>query len=92
MGRVNEWVEAAGSSVDVAVEAALAELGLESPDQVEVEVLQQPVKGVLGTSWRSQDALVKVTAKPPEKKRRRRGGRRRSSSSASSKTRRRRPK
>lgn len=87
MGRVNEWVEAAGSSVDVAVEAALAELGLESPDQVEVEVLQQPVKGVLGTSWRSQDALVKVTAKPPEKKRRRRGGRRRSSGSASSKTR-----
>ena len=42
MAGVNEWLEVQGSSVDVAVEAALAELGLASKEEVIVEVLQEP--------------------------------------------------
>ena len=34
-----EWLEAEGESVDEAVKAALEALGLESPDQVTVEVV-----------------------------------------------------
>ncbi len=62
-----EWVEVKGPSVDVAVEAALAELGLSSRDEADVEVLQQPEKGFLGIG--RTDAVVRV--KPLPKKRRR---------------------
>lgn len=70
-----DWVEVQGSTVDVAVAAALKELQLSSPDEVTIEVLQEPKSGFLGVG--SQDALVKVTPKPQQKPRRRR--RRRSS-------------
>ncbi len=73
MGRAQEWVEAAGSTVDVAVEAALAELGLSSRDEAEIEVISEGKTGILGSSWRAQEAVVKVTAKPKQRKRRRRG-------------------
>ena len=43
-----EWVEVRGKSVEIAVEAALRELGIESAEQAEVEVLQEPEKGFLG--------------------------------------------
>ena len=62
-----EWVEVKGPSVDVAVEAALAELGIESRDEVDIEVLQEPEKGFLGIG--RTDAVVRV--KPRPKKRRR---------------------
>jgi spoIIIJ-associated protein len=62
-----EWVEVKGPSVEVAVEAALAELGIESRDDVDVEVLQEPEKGFLGIG--RTDAVVRV--KPLPKKRRR---------------------
>ena len=62
-----EWVEVKGPSVEVAVEAALAELGIESRDDVDVEVLQEPEKGFLGIG--RTDAVVRV--KPRPKKRRR---------------------
>ena len=65
-----EWVEASGSSVALAVEAALTELGLDSADQAEIEVLQQPKPGFLGIG--KQDAVVKVMPKQRDK-----GGRRR---------------
>ncbi len=65
-----EWLEAEGESVDDAVQAALAELGLQSADQVEIEVLREPKKGFLGLG--SQLALVKVTRKPSGRRRRRR--------------------
>jgi spoIIIJ-associated protein len=65
-----EWVEAQGKTVEVAVKAALQELGLSSPDEAEIEILQEPKAGFLGLG--AQDALVKVTAKPKEKSRRRR--------------------
>ncbi|MGZ8785905.1 MAG: RNA-binding cell elongation regulator Jag/EloR [Acidimicrobiia bacterium] len=62
-----EWVEVKGPSVEVAVEAALAELGIESRDDVDIEVLQEPEKGFLGIG--RTDAVVRV--KPLPKKRRR---------------------
>lgn len=69
-----EWVEVRGKDVDIAVSAAVEELGLEGPDAAEVEVLQQPERGFLGMGGR--DAIVRV--KPKQQKtgrRRRRGGR-----------------
>ncbi len=79
-----EWLEAEGESVDAAVQAALDELGLESAEQVEVEVLREPKKGFLGLG--TQLALVKVTRKPSRRRRRRRGRSRGSTSSADSKS------
>lgn len=68
-----EWVEVQGKSVDVAVAAALAELGLSSPDEATIEVLQEPKSGFLGMG--GQEAIVKVTRTPKKRRRRRRGGR-----------------
>ena len=56
-----EWVEVRGPSVEKAVEAALAELGLSSPDEADVEVMQEPQRGFLGLG--GQDALVRVKRK-----------------------------
>jgi spoIIIJ-associated protein len=56
-----EWVEVRGPNVEKAVEAALAELGLSSPDQADVEVMQEPQRGFLGLG--GQDALVRVKRK-----------------------------
>ena len=67
-----EWVEVTGTTVDVAVEAALAELGLESADQAEVEVIQEGKPGFLGVGARS--AIVKVSRKPRKRNRRNRRG------------------
>ena len=67
-----EWVEASGSTVAVAVEAALAELGIKDPERASVEVLQEPKPGFLGMG--KQPAVVKVSVKPAETS----GGRRRS--------------
>ena len=52
-----------GKSIDDAVEAALLELGASRSD-VDIEVMQEPVKGFLGLG--AKDAVVKVTAKAPE--------------------------
>lgn len=76
MDTPREWLELAGPTVDAAVKAALAELGLESADQLEVEVIQENKKGVLGLGGR--EAIIKVT--PLQQKRRRRRRRRRSGS------------
>lgn len=68
-----EWVEVQGKSVDVAVAAALDELGLSSPEEATIEVLQEPKSGFLGMG--GQEAIVKVTRTPKKRRRRRRGGR-----------------
>ena len=52
-----EWVEASGTTVEVAVAAAVAELGI-TPDEADIEVLQDPKPGFLGLG--GQDAIVKV--------------------------------
>jgi len=67
-----EWVEVKGPSVDVAVEAALAELGVSSRDEVDVEILQQPEKGFLGIG--RTDAVVRVKPLPRKRKRKRSTG------------------
>ncbi len=66
-----DWVEAEGKTVEVAVQAALDELGVESRDDVQIEILQEPTKGFLGIG--GQDAIVKVIPRPKRKSRRRRG-------------------
>ena len=73
---VEEWVEVEGVSVEVAVKAALDELGIKEEAQAEVKVIREPQRGFLGIG--RQDALVSV--KPlPKKRRRSRGGRKRKS-------------
>ncbi|MEN8112833.1 MAG: RNA-binding cell elongation regulator Jag/EloR [Actinomycetota bacterium] len=63
-----EWVEATGKTVEIAVEAAIAELGLESPEQANVEVIQEAKAGFIGVGARP--AVVKVSRKPRRKNRR----------------------
>lgn len=53
-----EWVEVQGDDVEVAVEAALQELGLSSRDEADVEVIQEPQRGFLGMG--GQKAIVRV--------------------------------
>lgn len=73
-----EFVEVRGKTVDVAVQAAMQELGVTDRERLEVEVVQQPEKAVLGL-FGGKDAVVRVTVKPEEKnkrrRRRRKGGR-----------------
>jgi spoIIIJ-associated protein len=69
---MEQWVEVEGATVDVAVTAAMAELELSSPDQANVEVLQEPKAGFLGMG--AKPAIVKVSRRPkPRRQRRRRG-------------------
>ncbi len=67
-----EWVEVTGSTVEIAVEAALEELGIDSVENAEVEVLQEAAAGFLGMGRRP--AIVKVVRAPSRSKRRRRRG------------------
>ena len=67
-----EWVEVTGSTVEIAVEAALEELGIDSVENAEVEVLQEATGGFLGMG--SRPAIVKVVRAPSSSKRRRRRG------------------
>jgi spoIIIJ-associated protein len=64
------WVEAVGKTVDEAVAEAMKALEIESRDQVDVEILEEPKAGFLGLG--GKEALVRVTAKPKPKRRRRR--------------------
>jgi len=63
-----EWVEVRGPTVELAVQAAVEELGLTSPDQANVEVLQDAERGFLGLG--RKDAVVRVQAKPKRRRRR----------------------
>lgn len=65
-----EFVEVRGKSVEVAVAGALAELGLESEEQAEVEVIAEGKKGFRFMG--GEDAVVRVRPKPKPKRRRRR--------------------
>lgn len=67
-----EWVEVRGKTVDLAVEVAMRELGIDDVARVEVEVLQEPERGFLGIGAR--DAVVRVKPKPAKKRRRKKRG------------------
>ncbi|MEE8457576.1 MAG: RNA-binding cell elongation regulator Jag/EloR [Acidimicrobiia bacterium] len=77
-----EWVEVQGKTVDLAVDVAVEELGLNSREDAKVEIIQEPKPGFLGMGGR--DAIVKVSRAP--KKRRRRRSRARSGKSRESAT------
>ncbi|MDP9495384.1 MAG: Jag N-terminal domain-containing protein [Actinomycetota bacterium] len=67
-----DYLEVRARTVDLAIEAAMTELGIADREQLAVEVLQEPEKGFLG--FGGQDAVVRVTQR---KTRRRRNERRR---------------
>jgi spoIIIJ-associated protein len=67
-------IEVRAKTVDLAVEAAMQELGVTDREQLAVEVIQQPEKGFLGIG--GQDAVVRVKRR---KSRRRRNERKRES-------------
>ena len=67
-------IEVRARTVDLAVEAAMQELGVTDREQLAVEVIQQPEKGFLGLG--GQDAVVRVKRR---KSRRRRNERKRES-------------
>lgn len=52
-------IEVRAKTVDLAVEAAMLELGVEDRDEVSVKVLSEPVKGFLGIG--GEDAVVLVS-------------------------------
>lgn len=70
-----EWVEVEGITVEVAVKAALEELGIPEESKAQVKVIREPQRGFLGIG--RQDALVRVKPGPKEGRRRSRGGRKR---------------
>jgi len=61
-----EYVEVRAKSVELAVEAAMQELEVTDREDVEVEVITEPVKGFLGMG--GQDAVVRVKRQPDNKK------------------------
>lgn len=63
-----DWVEAQAKTVEAAIEAAMADLGIVSVDQAKVEVVQEPKTGFLGMG--GVDAIVKVSRKPARRRRR----------------------
>ena len=67
-------IEVRAKTVDLAVEAAMQELGVDSRDEVDVQVMTEPVKGFLGMG--GQDAVVRVKRMPAKRRRnrKRRGG------------------
>ncbi len=61
------YVEVKAKTVELAIEAAMRELGVSERDRLEVKVLQEPERGFLGMGGR--DAIVKVEEAPVRSKR-----------------------
>jgi spoIIIJ-associated protein len=62
-------IEVRARTVELAVEAAMQELGVTDREEIRVEVITEPVKGFLGMG--GQDAVVLVKRHPARKRRRR---------------------
>jgi spoIIIJ-associated protein len=60
-------IEVRARSVDLAVEAAMQELGVTDSAEVSVQVVTEPVKGFLGMG--GQDAVVRVKRQPAKSRR-----------------------
>lgn len=65
-----EWVEVQGRTVEIAVAAALDELGLSDRAMADVEIIEEGTKGTLG--FGKKDAVVRVKPRQQQKKRRKR--------------------
>jgi spoIIIJ-associated protein len=63
-------IEVKAKTVELAVEAAMQELGVEDREELDVQVITQPVKGFLGMG--GEDAVVRVKKQPARKGRNRR--------------------
>ena len=74
-------IEVRAKSVDLAVEAAMKELEVSDRDELEVQVITEPVKGFLGMG--GEDAVVRVKRRPARSRR----GRGRNKSEKSSQSR-----
>lgn len=74
-------IEVKAKTVDLAVEAAMQELGVDDKEQLSVTVVQEPEKGFLGMG--GTDAIVSVKRLPARKRRRDRGNRGRNDSRGS---------
>lgn len=75
-------IEVRAKTVDLAIEAAMIELGVQEREDIDFEVITEPVKGFLGMG--GQDAVVKVRRRPRRKGRRR--GRERAAKKESNRT------
>jgi len=69
-----EYVEIRAKTVDLAVEAAMVELGVDDPEELAVEIVSEPVKGFLGLG--GEDAVVRVRRRQKTRQRGGRGGKR----------------
>lgn len=65
-------IEVKAKTVDLAVEAAMRELGVSDRDEIEAHILVEPVKGFLGMG--GQDAVVRVKKRTGRKRRNRKRG------------------
>lgn len=72
-------IEVKARSVDLAVEAAMQELGVDDRRALDVEIVTEPVKGFLGMG--GQDAVVRVKRRPERKQGNRRQKSRKSTDS-----------
>ena len=62
-------IEIRARTVDLAIEAAMQELGVDDPEQLSVEVVSEPERGFLGIG--GSDAVVKVKRRRPRRSRNR---------------------
>ena len=76
-------IEVRAKTVDLAIKAAMQELGVDDPEHLTVEVITEPERGFLGLG--GQDAVVRVRPRKPRRRgrERRRGGERQSTGSKS---------
>lgn len=80
----NVEIEVRARTVDLAVEAAMQELGITDRDRLEVKVITEPTKGFLGMG--GQDAVVLIKPRPARRERRQRRGRKGNSAQARNQT------
>jgi spoIIIJ-associated protein len=69
----NVEIEVRARTVELAIEAAMQELGIDDPKRLEVHVITEPTRGFLGLG--GQDAVVRIKPRPVPRERRKRRGR-----------------
>jgi spoIIIJ-associated protein len=69
----NVEIEVRAKTIDLAVEVAMQELGIDDRDRLQIEVVSEPTKGFFGIG--GEDAVVRIRPKPASRNRRRRRGR-----------------